>query len=179
MMLEPLLLFETVLIENRPVHQLIDSDFSYRSGPLSNWYKTGKRTGGLPPTRLAYKRESLASRREGGVITNAAVMTMTSNPVRSQPITRGAWMLTVIFNNPPEPPPANVPPAAGARVDDRRRVARGRRPALPVQGTHHSRRIEALLQMVKLTSRFTGPPARARPVRKPRDDRGGREGAFE
>jgi len=110
MMLEPLLLFETVLIENRPVHQLIDSDFSYRSGPLSNWYKTGKRTGGLPPTRLAYKRESLASRREGGVITNAAVMTMTSNPVRSQPITRGAWMLTVIFNNPPEPPPADVPP---------------------------------------------------------------------
>ena len=110
MMLEPLLLFEAVLIENRPVHQLIDSDFSYRSGPLSGWYKTGKRTGGLPPTRLAYKREALGSRREGGVITNAAVMTMTSNPVRSQPITRGAWMLTVIFNNPPEPPPADVPP---------------------------------------------------------------------
>ena len=63
MMLEPLLLFETVLIENRPVHLLIVSDFSYRSGPLSNWDKTGKRTGGLPPTRLAYKRESLASRR--------------------------------------------------------------------------------------------------------------------
>ena len=110
MMLEPLLLFEAVLIENRPVHQLIDSDFSYRSGPLSGWYKTGKRTGGLPPTRLAYKREALGSRREGGVITNAAVMTMTSSPVRSQPITRGAWMLTVIFNNPPEPPPADVPP---------------------------------------------------------------------
>ena len=53
MMLEPLLLFEAVLIENRPVHQLIDSDFSYRSGPLSGWYKTGKRAGGLPPTRLA------------------------------------------------------------------------------------------------------------------------------
>ena len=110
MMLEPLLLFEAVLIENRPVHQLIDSDFSYRSGPLSGWYKTGKRVGGLPPTRLAYKRETLASRREGGVITNAAVMTMTSSPVRSQPITRGAWMLTVIFDNPPEPPPADVPP---------------------------------------------------------------------
>ena len=110
MMLEPLLLFEAVLIENRPVHELIDSDFSYRSGALSGWYKTGKRAGGLPPTRLAYKREALGSRREGGVITNAAVMTMTSNPLRSQPITRGAWVLTVIFNNPPEPPPADVPP---------------------------------------------------------------------
>jgi len=110
MMLEPLLLFETVLIENRPVHELIDSDFSYRSNPLSNWYKYGKRTGALPPTRLAYKREPLENRREGGVITTAAVMTMTSNPTRSQPITRGAWMLTVIFNNPPDPPPADVPP---------------------------------------------------------------------
>ena len=109
MMLEPLLLFETILVENRPVYELIDSNFSYRSSPLSNWYKNGKRTGGLPPTRLAYKREILTSRREGGIITNAAVMTMTSNPTRSQPITRGAWMLTVIFNNPPEPPPADVP----------------------------------------------------------------------
>ena len=32
MMLEPLLVFETVLIENQPITQLIDSDFTYRSG---------------------------------------------------------------------------------------------------------------------------------------------------
>jgi len=44
------------------------------------------------------------------VITNAAVMTMTSGPERTQPITRGAWMAGVIFNKPPEPPPADVPP---------------------------------------------------------------------
>jgi hypothetical protein len=48
-------------------------------------------------------------RRLGGVITNAAVMTMTSGPERTQPITRGAWLAGVIFNNPPEPPPADVP----------------------------------------------------------------------
>jgi hypothetical protein len=47
---------------------------------------------------------------EGGVITNAAVMTMTSAPTRTQPITRGAWVNAVIFNDPPEPPPADVPP---------------------------------------------------------------------
>ncbi|MEM7385829.1 MAG: DUF1588 domain-containing protein, partial [Verrucomicrobiota bacterium] len=28
---------------------------------------------------------------------------------RTQPITRGAWVAGVIFNNPPEPPPADVP----------------------------------------------------------------------
>jgi hypothetical protein len=36
-------------------------------------------------------------------------MTMTSGPERTQPITRGAWIAAVIFNNPPEPPPADVP----------------------------------------------------------------------
>ena len=52
----------------------------------------------------------VTDRRQGGVITNAAVMTMTSNPLRTQPITRGAWLAGVIFNDPPDPAPANVPP---------------------------------------------------------------------
>ena len=39
-------------------------------------------------------------------------MTMTSGTERTQPITRGAWLATVIFNNPPQPPPADVPPLA-------------------------------------------------------------------
>ena len=37
-------------------------------------------------------------------------MTMTATPTRTQPITRGAWINAVIFNDPPEPPPADVPP---------------------------------------------------------------------
>ena len=37
-------------------------------------------------------------------------MTMTATPTRTQPITRGAWVNAVIFNDPPEPPPADVPP---------------------------------------------------------------------
>ena len=48
--------------------------------------------------------------RSGGVITNAAVMTMLSTPERSQPISRGAWLASVVFNDPPKPPPADVPP---------------------------------------------------------------------
>ncbi len=41
MMLEPLLLFEAVLIENQPILQFVDSDFSYRSGLLDAWYRDG------------------------------------------------------------------------------------------------------------------------------------------
>ncbi|MEZ6127821.1 MAG: DUF1592 domain-containing protein [Planctomycetaceae bacterium] len=116
MMLEPLLLFETVLIENQPVTQLIDSDFTYRSkiledayGELASETVTAVSKGG-GVAELEFRRVPVTDRRNGGVITNAAVMTMTSGPDRTQPITRGAWIATVIFNDPPEPPPANVPP---------------------------------------------------------------------
>ena len=112
MMIEPLLLFETVLIENLPVTEFIDSSFTYRSGHLEEAYgelgnPATKRRGQVGV--LDFHRVPVEDRRTGGVITNAAVMTMTSGPERTQPITRGAWLAGVIFNNPPEPPPADVP----------------------------------------------------------------------
>lgn len=116
MMLEPLLLFETVLIENQSITQLIDPDFTYRSGLLQKAYgELGKLPPNTPPMNgggvalLTFHRIPVTDRRNGGVITNAAVMTMTSGPERTQPITRGAWVAGVIFNNPPKPPPADVP----------------------------------------------------------------------
>ncbi len=109
MHMEPLLLFETVMIENRPLLELIDPPFSYRSQGLKNWYAGVKKPMG-EVTSMKFHRVPIKDRRQGGVITNAAVMTMTSGPDETQPITRGAWMLTVILNDPPEPPPADVPP---------------------------------------------------------------------
>jgi hypothetical protein len=108
MMLEPLLLFDTVYLEDRSVMDFLDPDFSWHSDVLSAAYRgqVNKRDVQV----LIFKRIPMTDPRWGGVITNAAVMTMTSSPVRTQPITRGAWLNTVIFNDPPEPPPADVPP---------------------------------------------------------------------
>jgi hypothetical protein len=39
MMIEPLLLFETIFVENRSILELIDSDYSYRSKGLEAWYQ--------------------------------------------------------------------------------------------------------------------------------------------
>jgi hypothetical protein len=116
MMLEPLLLFETVLIEDQPITQFIDSDFTYRSTLLENAYgelasnKDRAKKGGGEVGPLRFERVPVTDRRSGGLITNAAVMTMTSGPERTKPITRGAWVAGVVFNNPPDPPPADVPP---------------------------------------------------------------------
>ncbi|MEM0895583.1 MAG: DUF1592 domain-containing protein [Verrucomicrobiota bacterium] len=111
MMLEPLLLFETVLIEDRSILELIDPDFSYRTVRLQNWYgEEPIKEKASSPTVLTMYRVPTENRRQTGVITNAATMVMTSGPHETKPITRGAWILGVIFNDPPEPPPADVPP---------------------------------------------------------------------
>jgi hypothetical protein len=57
-----------------------------------------------------YHRVPASDPRYGGVITNAAVLTMTSGPKRTKPISRGSWVIEVIFNDPPPPPPNDVPP---------------------------------------------------------------------
>ncbi len=57
-----------------------------------------------------FERVAATDPRWGGVITNAAVLSMTSGPLRTQPIARGAWVIEVIFNDPPPPPPNDVPP---------------------------------------------------------------------
>ena len=109
MMPEPLLLFETIYVENRSIVELLDANFAWQSDMLGASYE-GHVNARHEDRVLTFKRVPLSDPRRGGVITNAAVMTMTSTPIRTQPITRGAWVNTVIFNNPPEPPPADVPP---------------------------------------------------------------------
>ena len=109
MMSEPLLLFETVYVEDRSVLELIAPKFTWQSDMLRQNYEGQSKSGHSVQVQL-FKRVPVTDPRQGGVITNAAVMTMTSTPTRTQPITRGAWINEVIFNDPPEPPPADVPP---------------------------------------------------------------------
>lgn len=109
MMAEPLLLFETIYIEDRSIMELLDPRFAWRSGMLRAIYAGNFKAKHNVQVQI-FKREPLTDPRQCGVMTTAAVMTMTATPTRTQPITRGAWVNTVIFNDPPEPPPADVPP---------------------------------------------------------------------
>lgn len=114
-MLEPILLFESVMVEDRSIMLLVDSNYSFRSDELQSWYSADSPFKGkdnrnrFNTFQQAFHRRHLKSRREGGVITTSAVLTMTSSPLRTSPITRGAWVAGVIFNQPPPPPPDVVP----------------------------------------------------------------------
>ncbi len=57
-----------------------------------------------------FERVAVNDPRYGGVITNAAMLSMTSGPTRTHPIARGAWIIEVILNDPPPPPPNDIPP---------------------------------------------------------------------
>jgi mono/diheme cytochrome c family protein len=117
MIAEPLLLFETIYIEDRSIIELIDPKYTWENNMLRANYSGHSKAGHDVVTQL-FKRVPLDDPRRGGVITNAAVMTMTATPTRTQPITRGAWMNAVIFNDPPEPPPADVPPLPEASKEE-------------------------------------------------------------
>ena len=57
-----------------------------------------------------FERVAASDPRYGGIITNAAMLSMNSGPKRTHPIARGAWIIEVIFNDPPPPPPNDIPP---------------------------------------------------------------------
>ena len=117
MMTEPLLLFETILVEDRSIMDLLAPDFTWESTMLKANY-AGHNRGGRDVQVQIFRRVPITNPRRGGVIANAAMLTMTSTPSRTQPITRGAWINTVIFNDPPEPPPADVPPLPEASKEE-------------------------------------------------------------
>ena len=118
MMLEALLLFETVLVENRSILDFIDADFTYLNENLAAFYGLRHLYPALPKTagrlagRRTWFRARLDDRRRGGVLTLGSTLTLTSLPERSSPIVRGAWIADVVFNRPPPPPPPGITPLA-------------------------------------------------------------------
>ncbi|TWU08104.1 DUF1592 domain-containing protein [Stieleria varia] len=120
MMTEALLLFETVLVEDRTILDLYDPDFTWLNGQLAKLYglqdefrkakDEASKCGDLPdqiPDKVAgsyWLRTQLPDRTRGGVMTMAGPLTLTSLPFRTSPIKRGAWLLETVFNRPPSEP---------------------------------------------------------------------------
>ncbi len=46
----------------------------------------------------------------GGLLTQASILSLTSDGVRHRPVHRGVWLSEAIFGKSPPPPPANVDP---------------------------------------------------------------------
>lgn len=112
--------FASVMREDRSILDLLDSDYTFLNERLARHYgivdtqgtRSGKppvRPGGQPIRGSEFVRVSLADNERGGLLTQASVLAVTSNPTRTSPVKRGKWVLEQILGTPPPPPPPNVP----------------------------------------------------------------------
>jgi hypothetical protein len=104
-------LFNTVVSENRPIDEFLSADFTFVNERLARHYGISGVTGD------AFVRVSLAGTNRSGILTHAAVLTLTSNPGRTSPVKRGKWILENILGQAPPPAPPGVPALEEAAKD--------------------------------------------------------------
>jgi mono/diheme cytochrome c family protein len=108
MMKETEMFFDGIRREDRSILEFIDANYTYLNDRLARHY-------GIADVRGSeFRKITLTDRNRGGVITQASVLTVTSNPTRTSPVKRGKWILENLFNDPPPPPDPN----AGMLPDD-------------------------------------------------------------
>ena len=106
--------FRAVLLGGHSLREFLDSDWSMLNPRLAEFY-------GLPVAGLeaeGFQRVSLPEDSgRGGLLTQAAILSLTSDGTRHRPVHRGVWLSEAIFGRTPPPPPANVEPIAPNPVD--------------------------------------------------------------
>ena len=113
MVAETVSFFGDVLKRNGSLREFFDSDWTMLNERLARHYGIeGIR--GDAMRRVALQPEQ----HRGGLLTQASILSLTSDGTRHRPVHRGVWVLESIIGKPPPPPPANVPalttPAANA-----------------------------------------------------------------
>ncbi len=102
MLKETELFFENIVREDRGIGEFIDADYTFVNERLAKHYGISGIKG------EEFRRVSLTGTPRGGILTQAAVLSVTSNPTRTSPVKRGKWILENILGTPPPPPPAGV-----------------------------------------------------------------------
>lgn len=96
---ETFLTFETLVENNGNLLQLLDSDETFLNDTLATHYGIK----GVKGSELRLMK--LSDRNRGGLLGMGAILTATSNPNRTNPVSRGKWVLeTLLGNRIPEPP---------------------------------------------------------------------------
>ena len=102
--------FTHLLREDRPITELIDSDYTFANETLAKHYGLKEKV-----TGDEIRKVTLHDKNRGGVIGMGAVLSSTSLPMRTSPVLRGVWILDTILGAPAPPPP---PDAGELPADD-------------------------------------------------------------
>jgi mono/diheme cytochrome c family protein len=114
MIAETKLFFREVLNGGLTLREFLVSDWSMLNPMLARFY-------GLSDVKFAgdeFQRVPLPpGSHRGGLLTQAAILSLTSDGVRHRPVHRGVWVSEAIFGRTPPPPPANVDPLPTTGID--------------------------------------------------------------
>ena len=96
--------FEYILENNLSLLELLDADYTFLNDDLAEFYGIEgvdhgeMRKVDLPPDS-----------HRGGILTQATILGVTSNPTRTSPVKRGLFILENILGTPAPPAPPDVP----------------------------------------------------------------------
>ncbi len=100
---ETSLFVETIIKEDRSVLDFVDAPFTFVNGILARHY-------GIPGVSgEEFRRVTLDGEKRGGLLTQGAILAVSSYPTRTSPPVRGKWVLENLLGAAPPPPPPNVP----------------------------------------------------------------------
>ncbi len=110
-----------ILREDRPILELLDSNYTFLNEKLAEFYGVPG-VEGNKMRRITLPPDSP----RGGVLTMGTLLTVTSNPTRTSPVKRGMFILDNILGTPPPPAPPDIPEleAAEKEFKDRRPTMR-------------------------------------------------------
>jgi hypothetical protein len=119
------LFIEAIIKEDRSILEIIDAPFTFLNGPLARHYGIAGVDG------EEFRRVTLDGEQRSGVLTQAAILTVSSYPTRTSIPVRGKWVMENLLGTPPPPPPDDVPSLnesnVGTEVSLRQRLEQHRR----------------------------------------------------
>jgi len=138
--METVLFFDHIVRSDRSLLELIDSDYSFLNESLAKFYEIP----GVEGTEMRKVTLPKGSPR-GGVLTQASVLMVTSNPTRTSPVKRGLFVLDNFLGTPTPPPPADLDipnledVAKGAKGEPTMRELMVLHRSIPICSSCHSR----------------------------------------
>lgn len=104
--------FSYIMENDRSVLEFLDADYTFANERLAEHYEIP----GVEGDELQFVTLPPDSPR-GGVLTQGAVLAVTSNPTRTSPVKRGLFILDNLLGSPSAPPPPDIPPLEDSKKD--------------------------------------------------------------
>lgn len=103
-LLETRLFFRTLVQENLPVRNLVDSDFAFVNERLARHYGIAFESQSREMVRVELPEDSP----RGGLMTQAAVLKVTANGTTTSPVMRGVWIVERLLGRDIPAPPSGI-----------------------------------------------------------------------